>query len=113
MNSIKLIIALSLTASVPTVLHAQTTDLATISVATADLNLATRAGQDRLAITVAPADGGAGHRRCHQGTDPRRLLLRVRRRGRRAGRPDAAAVADVGPPAPGHAAEAVNVLGRG
>ena len=55
MNSIKLIIALSLTASVPTVLHAQTTDLPTISVATADLNLATRAGQDRLAMRIDQA----------------------------------------------------------
>ena len=52
MNTIKLIIALSLTASVPTALQAQSSDLPTIDVATSDLNLNSAEGQDRLALRV-------------------------------------------------------------
>ena len=55
MNSFKFILALSLTASVPSVLHAQTTEFRTTTVATADLNLNSREGQDRLALRIKQA----------------------------------------------------------
>ena len=55
MNTTKLIIALSLTASVPTVLQAQAYEHPTINVATLDLNLNSREGQDRLATRVSQA----------------------------------------------------------
>lgn len=55
MNTIKLIIALSLTASVPTALQAQSSDLPTINVASSDLNLNSAEGQDRLALRVTQA----------------------------------------------------------
>ena len=55
MNTIKLIIALSLTASVTTALQAQTSDLPTIKVVTSDLNLNSADGQDRLALRVTQA----------------------------------------------------------
>lgn len=55
MNTIKLIVALSLTASVPTALHAQSADQPKIDVITADLNLATHQGQDRLSMRINQA----------------------------------------------------------
>lgn len=55
MNTIKLIIALSLTASVPGALQAQTSNLPTINVATSDLNLNSAEGQNRLALRVTQA----------------------------------------------------------
>ena len=55
MNTIKLIIALSLTASVPSALHAHTSDLPTTDVVTSDLNLNSAEGQDRLAQRVTSA----------------------------------------------------------
>lgn len=55
MNTIKFFIALSLTASVPTALQAQTSDLPSIDVATSDLNLNSAEGQDRLAQRVTQA----------------------------------------------------------
>lgn len=69
MNSFKFILALSLTASVPSVLHAQTTDQRTTIVRTDDLNLDSRAGQDRLAVRV----NQAAERVCENGTGSRDL----------------------------------------
>ena len=69
MNSIKFILALSLTASVPCVLHAQTTDQRTTTVGTADLNLKSRAGQNRLALRIDQA----AERVCENGLGSREL----------------------------------------
>ena len=55
MNSFKFILAVSLTASVPSVLHAETDKFRTTTVATADLDLNSREGQDRLALRIKQA----------------------------------------------------------
>lgn len=74
MNTIKLIIALSLTASVPTALHAQTADQSSINVTTVDLNLASPEGQDRLALRI----NQAAKRVCDNGSASSRDLVELR-----------------------------------
>ena len=72
MNSFKLILALSLTASVPGVLHAQTADLQTTIVRTGDLNLNSRDGQNQLASRIDQA----AEKVCEHGLDTRDLRTR-------------------------------------
>ena len=69
MNSFKFILALSLAASMPGVLHAQTTNQRTTTVGTADLNLNSRAGQNRLVLRIDQAAG----RVCENGSGARDL----------------------------------------
>lgn len=69
MNSIKFILALSLTASMPAVVDAQTIDQRTTIVRTGDLDLASRAGQDRLALRI----NQAAKRVCNYGLEYRGL----------------------------------------